>query len=69
MNRLRLICGALVLTWIAGAGQLRADDQEMSAKDRLSKAIKLCEEGNYQESHEILIGIDEDEIEGEGAQL
>lgn len=69
MRRRALMCGVLVLTWIVGVGQLRADEPGETAKERLGRAIGLCDDGAYEAAHEILIGIDEDEIEGEAGQV
>lgn len=69
MKRTRRVMSALVLLLLAGPAPIFADDQELSAKDRLQKAIGLFDEGDFEQAHELLIAIDEGELEDEDAEL
>ena len=69
MMRLRFQCTALIVSLLLAGGAVRADDQNTSADDSLSKAVKLYDAGDYGASLQLLIGIDEDDLPSEERQI
>ncbi|HUN79913.1 MAG TPA: hypothetical protein VMV81_00220, partial [Phycisphaerae bacterium] len=70
MFRLRYRCGVMIVALCAGLAiqTARADDDETAA-ERLSKAIKMYDGGQYQDALTALEGIKDDDLENEDQQL
>jgi len=62
MTRLRILCGAMILSLILAATAVRADDPTPSADDQLAKAVELIKAGDYEAAKPILEAIDPDDL-------
>lgn len=62
MMRLRILCGAMILSLILAGTAVRADDPTPSADDQLAKAVELIKAGDYEAAKPILEGINSDDL-------
>ncbi len=66
--RSKTLLGALLLALTLGVSLARADDST-SAADRLAKAVRLYDEGQYEQSRKLLNEIDKGDLSSEDDQL
>lgn len=67
--RSKTLLAALILALSFGVSPARADDDSTSAADRLAKAVRLYDQGKYEESRKLLNEIDKAALASEDDQL